>query len=82
MELRASAVTIIGVLRPTPALAQPPQATAAAPAPRDVHLLDDHNNPDPYDATKKLSGARAETSGKKFNKQGVASVVVSGAKGL
>jgi hypothetical protein len=45
-------------------------------------LLDDHNNPDPYDATKKLSGERAEITGKKFNKQGVASIVVSGAKGL
>lgn len=45
-------------------------------------LLDDHNNPDPYDATKKLSGERAEVTGKKYNKQGVASIVVSGAKGL
>ena len=45
-------------------------------------LLDDHNNPDPYDATKKLSGERAEITGKKYNKQGVASIVVSGAKGL
>ena len=45
-------------------------------------LLDDHNNTDPYDAAKKLAGERAEISGKKFNKQGVASIVVSGAKGL
>jgi len=45
-------------------------------------LLDDHNNPDPYDAAKKLAGERAEISGKKFSKQGVASIVVSGAKGL
>src|ERR1035437_8907585 len=45
-------------------------------------LLDDHNNPDPYDATKKLSGERAEVTGKKYNKQGVASIVFSGAKGL
>ena len=45
-------------------------------------LLDDHNNPDPYDAAKKLAGDRAEISGKKFSKQGVASIVVSGAKGL
>ena len=45
-------------------------------------LLDDHNNPDPYDATKKLSGERAEITGKKYNKQGVASIVVSGTKGL
>jgi hypothetical protein len=45
-------------------------------------LLDDHNNPDPYDAAKKLAGEHAEISGRKFNKQGVASIVVSGAKGL
>jgi hypothetical protein len=48
----------------------------------DVYLLlDDHNNPDPYDAAKKLAGERAEITGKKYNKQGVASIVVSGAKG-
>lgn len=45
-------------------------------------LLDDHNNPDPYDSAKKLAGERAEVSGKKFSKQGVASIVVGGAKGL
>ena len=45
-------------------------------------LLDDHNNPDPYDGAKKLACERAEISGKKFSKQGVASIVVSGAKGL
>jgi hypothetical protein len=45
-------------------------------------LLDDHNNPDPYDAAKKLAGERAEIDGKKYNKQGVASIVVSGAKGF
>lgn len=44
-------------------------------------LLDDHNNPDPYDAAKKLAGERAEVVGKKFSKQGVASIVVSGVKG-
>lgn len=44
-------------------------------------LLDDHNNPDPYDAAKKLAGERAEITGKKYSKQGVASIVVSGAKG-
>ena len=44
-------------------------------------LLDDHNNPDPYDDAKKLAGEHAEISGKKFNKQGVASIVVSAAKG-
>ena len=45
-------------------------------------LLDDHNNPDPYDDAKKLAGERAEVSGKKFSKQGVASIVVGAAKGL
>ena len=45
-------------------------------------LLDDHNNPDPYEAAKKLAGERAEITGKKFAKQGVASIVVSSAKGL
>lgn len=45
-------------------------------------LLDDHNNPDPYDSAKKLAGERAEVSGKKFSKQGVNSIVVAGIKGL
>ena len=45
-------------------------------------LLDDHNNPDPYDAAKKLAGERAEVSGKKFSKQGVSSIVVGAVKGL
>lgn len=45
-------------------------------------LLDDHNEPDAYDAAKKLAGERAEISGKKFNKQGISSIVVSSAKGL
>ena len=45
-------------------------------------LLDDHNNPDPYESVKKLAGERAEITGKKYNKQGVASIVVGGAKGL
>jgi hypothetical protein len=45
-------------------------------------LLDDHNNPDPYEAAKKLAGERAEITGKRFSKQGVASIVVDSAKGL
>jgi len=44
-------------------------------------LLDDHNNPDPYDDAKKLAGEHAQITGKKYSKQGVASIVVSGAKG-
>ena len=43
-------------------------------------LLDDHNNPDPYDDARKLAGERAEITGKKYSKQGVASIVVSGVK--
>ena len=45
-------------------------------------LLDDHNNPDPYDAARKLAGERAEVAGKKYSKQGVASIVVGAVKGL
>jgi hypothetical protein len=45
-------------------------------------LLDDHDDSDPYDAAKKLAGSRAEITGHKFVKGGVASIVVSGAKGL
>jgi hypothetical protein len=45
-------------------------------------LLDDHNNPDPYDAAKKLAGDRAEVSGKQFSKPGVTGIVVGGVKGL
>lgn len=45
-------------------------------------LLDDHNNPDPYDDAKKLAGERAEVTGKKYAKQGVASIVVASVKGL
>ncbi|MFQ5667716.1 MAG: hypothetical protein ACE5I7_14985 [Candidatus Binatia bacterium] len=45
-------------------------------------LLDDHNNPDPYHAAKKLAGERAEVSGKKFSKRGIASIVVGSVKEL
>lgn len=43
-------------------------------------LIDDHNNSDPYDAARKLAGERAEVTGKKFTKPGIASIVVEGAK--
>jgi hypothetical protein len=43
-------------------------------------LLDDHNNPDAYDEAKKLAGERAQIAGKKYSKQGVASIVVGDAK--
>jgi len=49
----------------------------------DVYLLiDDHNNPDPYEALKKLAGDKAEVKGKKFSKGGVASILVVESKGL
>src|SRR5215831_7261234 len=38
----------------------------------DVYLLiEDHDNPGPYDAVKGLAGEQAEVSGKKFTKGGV-----------
>lgn len=49
----------------------------------DVYLLvDDHNNPDPYETAKKLAGDRVELNGKKFSKQGIASIVVGSVKSL
>lgn len=45
-------------------------------------LVDDHDNAAAYEAVKKLAGERAEVSGRKFVKQGVASIVVGAAKGL
>ena len=48
----------------------------------DVYLLiEDHDNPAPYESAKELAGERAEVTGKKFTKGGVASVLVSGVKG-
>lgn len=48
----------------------------------DVYLLiEDHDNTGPYEDAKKLAGERAEVTGKKFVKGGVASVLVSGVKG-
>jgi hypothetical protein len=47
----------------------------------DVYLLlDDHNNPDPYETAKKLAGSNAEVNGKKFSKPGVTGIVVSNVK--
>ncbi len=49
----------------------------------DVYLLiDDHENNAPYEAVKKLAGGRAEISGQKFVKGGVASIMVTAVKGL
>ena len=48
----------------------------------DVYLLiEDHDDPAPYDAAKGFAGEQAEISGKKFTKGGVQSILVSGAKG-
>jgi hypothetical protein len=48
----------------------------------DVYLLiEDHDNTAPYEEAKGLAGERAEISGKKFVKGGVASVLVSSVKG-
>jgi len=42
-------------------------------------LIDDHSNSAPYEAAKKLAGARAQISGKKFVKNGMASIMVTAA---
>jgi hypothetical protein len=48
----------------------------------DVYLLlENHDDPGPYDAAKGFAGEQAEISGKKFVKGGVQSILVSGAKG-
>jgi hypothetical protein len=48
----------------------------------DVYLLiEDHDDPAPYDAAKELAGERATVSGKKFTKGGVQSVLVAETKG-
>ena len=45
-------------------------------------LVDDHDDPEPYEAALKLAGGRAEVSGKKFAKGGMTTIVVGAAKGL
>ena len=48
----------------------------------DVYLLiEDHDDPGPYDTVKGLAAEQAEVTGKKFTKGGVQSILVSGAKG-
>jgi hypothetical protein len=44
-------------------------------------LVDDHANPKPYEAAKKLAGTEAEIAGKKFVKHGMAGIVVTSATG-
>lgn len=41
-------------------------------------LIEDHDNSDPYEAAKGLAGERVEVAGKKFSRNGMASIVVSG----
>lgn len=45
-------------------------------------LIDDHANPKGYEAAKKFAGTNAEISGKKYIKDGMASIVVTSASGL
>ena len=47
-----------------------------------VLLVDDHEDPEPYEAAKKLAGERAEITGTKFAKGGMTTIVVGAAKGL
>ena len=48
----------------------------------DVYLvIEDHDNPAPYEAVKAFAGEQAEVTGKKFIKGGVQSILISGAKG-
>lgn len=48
----------------------------------DVYLLiENHDDPGPYDAAKGFAGEQAEITGKKFTKGGVQSILVSGTKG-
>ncbi len=47
----------------------------------DVYLLiEDHDNPGPYEAVKGLAGEQAQVAGKKFSKGGVQSILVGEAK--
>jgi hypothetical protein len=47
----------------------------------DVYLLiEDHDDPGPYETAKGLAGERITVSGRKFSKGGVQSVLVAGAK--
>jgi hypothetical protein len=49
----------------------------------DVYLLvDNHDDPEPYETLKKIAGDRAEVKGKKFSKGGVAAILVLESKGL
>jgi hypothetical protein len=45
-------------------------------------LIDNHDDNDPYEAVKKLAGDRAEVTGQRFVKPGVASIMVTAVKGL
>jgi hypothetical protein len=43
-------------------------------------LIEDHDDPDPYDDLKKMAGYDAEVSGKKYSRGGMTSIMVKEAK--
>jgi hypothetical protein len=45
-------------------------------------LIEDHDDPDPYEDVKKLAGERAEVTGRKFTRDGMASIQVIETRGL
>ena len=45
-------------------------------------LIEDHDDPDPYDAVKELADGRAEITGKRFSKDGIESIMVGSSKAL
>jgi hypothetical protein len=45
-------------------------------------LIEDHDDPDPYEAVKDLAGGQAEITGKRYSKDGIESIMVGGSKGL
>lgn len=45
-------------------------------------LIENHDDPDPYDDLKKLAGTQVEVKGVKFSRDGMSSLMVLGSKGL
>jgi hypothetical protein len=43
-------------------------------------LIEDHDDPDPYQDAKKLAGKNAEIAGKRFERDGMSSILVTGVK--
>jgi hypothetical protein len=44
-------------------------------------LIEDHDNPDPYESVKKRAGDQTEVTGKRYEKAGMVSIMVTGSKG-